>query len=456
MNLLLINPPGREHYIRDYYCSKVAKADYSYSPVDLLMLSGRFETVGFLDAVQEKLSPEAALDRVREQAPDAVISLVSAVSFVEDREFLTAIKREMPGLPILGTGDVLLEATADTLRKAPWLDAVILDFFNADARRFLDHDFDAIENMVFRGPDGEPVERRAARRHGETADLPQPRHNLFLGRGYRYPFVRDARFATVQTDYGCPYPCRFCVMAQLGYQYRPVGEVLDELTKLRSSGIRDIYFNDQTFGAKTDRLTGICDGLIDRKLGLGWCCWSRVDTVADHLEHMRRAGCHTILFGVESAADETLAAYRKGFTVDQARRTFRECRRLGIRTLATFLIGLPVEDRAMVERTIDLALELDSDFASFNVFVPRQGTRTRQELAASGLLVDDETVLDQSGHTVAISGAALKPEEIKELRDRAVRRYYLRPGYMFKRLLGVRTRYDLETLARTAASMLWS
>ena len=38
--VLLLNPPGTRPYLRDYYCSKVAKADYIYEPVDLLMLSG--------------------------------------------------------------------------------------------------------------------------------------------------------------------------------------------------------------------------------------------------------------------------------------------------------------------------------------------------------------------------------------------------------------------------------
>ena len=40
MRVLLLNPPGRELYVRDYFCSKTTKSNYNFHPVDLLALSG--------------------------------------------------------------------------------------------------------------------------------------------------------------------------------------------------------------------------------------------------------------------------------------------------------------------------------------------------------------------------------------------------------------------------------
>lgn len=57
--VLLLNPPGKKRYIRDYFCSKVSKSGYLYPPTDLLLQSGllaRDFRVSALDAVAEGLS----------------------------------------------------------------------------------------------------------------------------------------------------------------------------------------------------------------------------------------------------------------------------------------------------------------------------------------------------------------------------------------------------------------
>lgn len=455
MKVLLISPPGRERYVRDYYCSKVAKADYSYSPVDLLMLSGRFDQVAFIDAVQEKLSEDACLSRVFAEAPEAIISLVAAVSWQEDRRFLSRIKKISPGMKIIVTGDVVLEDGERILSDEPWLDGILLDFTNADAVHYLDGRFERITQMIYREEGGAPIVQVEPRKSGSINDLPLPRHELFLNQGYAYPFVRHKSFATVQTDYGCPFPCRFCVMGSLSHRTRPLDDIIAELTCLKKAGIKEVYFNDQTFGGTPKRLEKICQAMLQADLGLGWCCWNRVDVVADQLQLMKDAGCHTIMFGVDSANDATLKATRKGYTVEQVVETFRSCREAGLRTLGTFLIGVPGEDTVMASRTLELALEIDPDYVSFNVYVPRKGSSLRAEMIQSGELFDDDVVLDQSGATVNISMSEILPEELKKLRDDAVRRYYLRPKYIWRSLVRIRTWYDFEVLVRTALSMVW-
>ena len=64
MRVLLLNPPGRQRYLRDYYCSTVSKAGYYWHPIDLLMQSAFLRDkaeVHVLDAVAHRLSPARAL-----------------------------------------------------------------------------------------------------------------------------------------------------------------------------------------------------------------------------------------------------------------------------------------------------------------------------------------------------------------------------------------------------------
>ena len=44
------------------------------------------------------------------------------------------------------------------------------------------------------------------------------------------------------TDYGCPYPCSFCVMSGLGSKFRSVDNVMQELRHARTLGVREVFF----------------------------------------------------------------------------------------------------------------------------------------------------------------------------------------------------------------------
>ncbi|MCX7000999.1 MAG: hypothetical protein NT106_12015, partial [Candidatus Sumerlaeota bacterium] len=85
--ILLLNPPGKNIYLRDYYCSHASKAQYYWGPFDLICLSGILKQefdLAALDAMQEGLSPDETLQRVMSIKPDILIFLTGAVSFVED------------------------------------------------------------------------------------------------------------------------------------------------------------------------------------------------------------------------------------------------------------------------------------------------------------------------------------------------------------------------------------
>jgi radical SAM superfamily enzyme YgiQ (UPF0313 family) len=158
-----------------------------------------------------------------------------------------------------------------------------------------------------------------------------------------------------------------------------------------------------------------------RRYGFGWVTFARVDTSGDELlAAMRRAGCHTVVFGVESGDEEILAAARKDLTVDDLRAGFRRARRAGLRVAATILLGLPEETAATFQRTMRLVRELDPDFLSINVAVPRNGTALRRSALAEGLADPSSEAMDQSGTTVAIKPRALEREERRALGIRSI------------------------------------
>ena len=445
--VLLLNPPGKLPYIRDYYCSKVSKGSYIYPPTDLVVLSGIIAEkydVAVLDAMALGMDEGACMTEIGNISPKAIVALAGAVSYHEDAPFLENIKRRYD-IPIIVTGDLFLEDGEIILKNYPFLDAILMDFTNADVIAYLDDKEDEIKNMIYR-KDGEIKIKTSPRTVEKEYEIPLPRHELFMN-NYNYPFVRHRPFATVLTDYGCPYKCSFCIIATLGFKCRPVENVISELRYLKNLGCREIYFNDQTFGIKRIRAQELCERMIKEELNFGWVCWSRVDVINEELlKAMKNAGCHTILFGVETASEKSLKSMGKGYTLREVEETFRLCREYGVRTLATYILGLPGEDKNSVMQTIEFAVRLDSDFVSFNALIPRAGTQIRQYAINSGWIAEGNIRMDQSGTYAVMGNEALTGDDIIELKSYAVRRFYGRPSYIAKRLLGVRTLYEFKRL----------
>jgi hypothetical protein len=447
--VLLLNPPGTKNYIRDYFCSKLSKSHYISPPVTMLALSGilaeQHELI-VLDAMVEALSRKQCLARIRAVMPEAIITLVGAASWDEDRAFLEEVKNATTAY-ITAIGDVLLEDTEIRLEEACGIDAALLNFATPDILALIPRpDGRIIPNVVYRGLDGRGYVNGGITKLQGEFHIPRPRHELFPLRRYRFPFMVSHPMTAVLTDYGCPFACAFCVMPTLGFGLRPLCEVIEELIFLKNLGIKEIFFLDQTFGVQGKRTLELCRAMQQSQLRFKWSCFSRVDVLKhDMLEVMAASGCHTIIFGVESGSEATLARYGKRVKLERIQRTLAACRKAGIRTGATFILGLPGENEVQARTTLALALKLPLDFAAFNVAVPRARTGLRAQEIAAGLIAREESIMDQSGRQGAVSTRELPAGKISALRQEAIRRFYFRPAYLLRRLLCLRSWWDFKT-----------
>lgn len=453
--LLLLNPPGKKIYIRDYYCSKVSKTNYIYHPVDLLVLSsrlyGKFD-LKVIDAISERIPANDCLKLIVGMNPEIIIFQSGSVSLEEDFPFLSEVKKNLKTVQLLGSGDVFNENGVELMKEQGWLDAIILDFTTDDTLKYLEGQ--EPDNMIYR-KDGQIIEAKLVREKWTGFELPVPRHELFQKGNYRYPFVRRYPFATVLGDYGCAWRCNFCIMSQIGFKIRSVDSVLAELRYLKQLGVKEIYWDDQTFGANKKRADELLTRMLDEKLDFGWVCFSRADVVnACSIDLWKRAGCHTIMFGVESGVQEVLNAQKKDITKDQLRAAFELCKKKEIRRVGTFILGLPQDTYESCLETIRFAKELDCDYAAFNTLVPRMGTAVRKESVEKGFVDSSVREMDQSGTFVVMNNAALSAEKIHELHRLAVKKFYLRPGYIVRRLFDIKTFDDFKGHVTDAVSLV--
>jgi Fe-S oxidoreductase len=420
----------------------------------LLVLSGilhaKFE-ISVLDALVENIDAGRAFERIRAGGFFAVISLCSFASKDEDLRLLRRIKEEC-GSVIVVNGGFLRYEPQTHLRQYPFLDAIITDYTAGGIVHFLTGESRSLPGIWFRGKAGAVISESS----GEETQLcyPLPRHELFPLPKYRIPQARRVPLSCVLISYGCPHSCAFCSSAALPFRRRAVDDIMEELSYLRGRGIREVHFPDFTFTADREHCLAVCRAMIDARLSLGWDCLTRADCFDEELAAtMKKAGCHTIQFGVETKSEALLDALGKKLSNQSVRQAFSWCRRYGIETIGFFIVGLPGDTQENILDTIAFAKELDCDYASFSVFVPDIGSGLRRRLVRDNPGLETVRHFDRTEFPV-MGTEMLTREQIWKLRNQAIRSFYCRPGYAWKRLKRAGTLTRLSTAAKIFRSLL--
>jgi anaerobic magnesium-protoporphyrin IX monomethyl ester cyclase len=227
---------------------------------------------------------------------------------------------------------------------------------------------------------------------------------------------------------------------------------------VRDYGVDSIVFEDDTFTVDPERAARICDLLIERKLGVQWYCLSRVDRVTKPLvEHMVRAGCRMINFGIESGVQENLDRIGKRITLEDTRRAIKICDEVGLRTQGTFVLGFPFDNPQTIERTMSFARDLPLTVAIFFPLTPYPGTPCWEYLAP-----------DQRPHTLEewkryVVGIAeppvslvngLSPRDLQRIANLGHMRFYLRPSQLWRLVKTVQSPSELAGYADNAFALL--
>ena len=282
-------------------------------------------------------------------------------------------------------------------------------------------------------------------------ELPFPAFHLFPMEKYRI-FNVTTNIATIITTRGCPMQCSFCSSAALhGHKMRrrSYTNVVDEIEyRLSEENIDTIAFMDDTFTLNKKFIRDFCAEIKRRNLKFWWGCTSRVDTLdEDLLETMKDAGCITIFMGVESADQQMLENMGKNITVEKTRNAFRLARKVGIRSIASCVIGMPEDTKETMKRTVEFVKELKPNYALFSIATPYPGTRFYNETFRKNLI----SIKDWSKFTLidpVLKTVDCTQEELRNIQKNAFIKFYLRLGYLARQIsqdgiMLVRTMYGV-------------
>ena len=210
---------------------------------------------------------------------------------------------------------------------------------------------------------------------------------------------------------------------------------------IKDYDVDGIWFLDDTLLESPEWLTELCAEM--KKTGLPWGCQAHVRRADETLFRMMKdSGCLQLEFGVESGSPKVLRRLRKGSTPDDARRAFAICRRVGIRALANFMIGIPDETEDDAEMSFRLARELRPDHVVVTFTTPLPGSDLFDESLEKGWLEgipdfsDDWIIRQTEEPAVTLSMDAETMKRIRKKFDNAffwtnIKDYFLYPQFVF-------------------------
>jgi len=463
MRVLFINPGLKDNIPADL-APAVDQARGPLPPLGLLYVMGYLERagghcLGFLDVAAEGPSPRQLEDRIRAFNPGIAGITVNTFTLIDALAAARAVRRAAPGCRVVFGGPHAHLYPRETLGFSE-VDYLVLGEGEVTFHRLvraLEEGRDPLAVPGVAGRRGDDVHWTAPPSPPPLDDIPLPARHLTPWRRYASVLGRERYMTTMMTSRGCPFHCVFChrpVFARR-FSVRSAENVVDELEACVRLGIQEFQVYDDTFTADARRVGDICRLIGRRGLDISLDIRARVDTVDEAmLTELRRAGCSRIRYGVEAASDRVLRALNKQITVDQVRRAVRATRRAGIETLAYFMLGSPGETRRDVLATIRFARELDADYAVFSVTTPFPATELYSRAMAEGRIADDvwarQAARPDPGFSPPCWEEHMRAEELRALAARAYRSFYLRPGYVWRRLRGVGSLRELGRKAQMA------
>jgi radical SAM superfamily enzyme YgiQ (UPF0313 family) len=272
---------------------------------------------------------------------------------------------------------------------------------------------EAVRGIAFLREDGS-VAKMPARPVVENLDeLPFPCYEDFDLNSYALWTVfhdatrrRDSKEAiSIVTSRGCIARCTFCSTFMIwrpgesspsGWRGRSPKHVVDEIELLNKEyGKRFFNIADDVFTVDEERVIGICRELIKRKLDVVWDCETRANLVSrEMLTWMKRAGCHSVAYGVESFDEGLLSSIRKGVHTNEIYNAFQLTKMAGIKARAMLMIGNPGENESTIEASCRFIEECRPDTLQTALTMILPGTHLYHWARRQGFIDDDYWLTD--------------------------------------------------------------
>ena len=455
MKTIYLNGPyRRQAYSRSSRSPAVTKSGTVYYPIWLSYAAGLAQEQGLghielIDAVARRWDRSDLINHLKQDPPDLVFCDTSTPSIYEDMATAAVIKDAFPDCRMVMVGTHATALPEDVLFAEPRIDAVARGEYDVTAIELAQ----ALEDgQSWQSVSGVSLRNGDSILHSPDRPLLQDLDRLpFVSKVYReFLQVQDYFFAAAQfpmvmitTSRGCPHRCSWCLYPQVmhrgKYRLRSAESVAEEFAYIAREmpDVREVGIEDDLFTGSKKRLHDICERLIGQNNKLNFWCDTRTDLDYETMRLLKAAGCRLLIAGFESADQDILDRINKGIDVNQSSRFIADAKRAELLVHGCFVLGNPGETNDTMRATLEFAKELDPDTAQFFPMIVYPGTAMYQWVRDNGHLRTEnfnEWLTEGGLHNSVVDLPGLPGREVVRFCDNARREFYLRRGYIFKKL----------------------
>jgi len=225
--------------------------------------------------------------------------------------------------------------------------------------------------------------------------LPFPDSDLF----YKYPFLRNKRVMQVHASRGCQNSCTYCSVGLMKKEWisgaagerfnrtKSVDYLCEEMNDIlaRYPRFRMVNFGDAALNMQRGWIQEFADKW-PRKVGLPFACNVNINFLnEDDIIALKRAGCVSVQFGLESGSEDVrVKVYRKGYTDKVVYGIPKLLKKHRITYRTNNMMGSPAESLEDMFNTVRVNKAIKPDGCTVLIYRPFKSTELGREDFAAG------------------------------------------------------------------------
>ncbi len=367
----------------------------SWVPLYLVYLAGSARMAGFeveiYDAMTKKVGFEEIRTKIEDSRPDFVGISSFTCTFPDSLRVLEIAKEVNPEIITIMGGVHPSFMYRDILTQSEAVDYIIRGEGEITIRELLSvltmngRDVSKVKGIAYRI--GNRIVTTPPRPFMHTFDNMPMAWDLLDWEDYTYYILPGSRLGAVCTSRGCEQECTFCSQQKYWnrkWRGRSPEDVVNEMQFLNEKyGVDVVLFTDDYPTPDRQRWEKILDLLIQRELNIKILMETRARDIIrdkDILEKYREAGIIHIYVGTEATDQKSLDMIKKDLSVEESKEALKLLREVGIITETSMILGFPHETQESINKTLDLIIEYNPDFAHFLAIAPWPYSDVYEEL----------------------------------------------------------------------------
>lgn len=407
------------------------------------------------------------ISTITQKKPDIVGMTAYTYNINDVAYFLAQLKKSLPDVKTVIGGPHITGEPILTLQRFPVIDYGIIGEGELPLNQLInylssDQDVSGIDALVYRDNQGKVVANRKLQLLNNLDDIPFADWESLPMDKYWDSLTTEKKYGVIFASRGCPHSCIFCAAGvALGKKSRKRSpqNFVSELAYLGDKyGITEFNFLDSTFTIDKKWVMEICDEILKLKHAIKFKCTTRANNAdIEMYQHMKKAGCTTLLLGVDSCDSKILKSSRKGMSCEQIENAISIIEKVGISIDASFIIGLPEETKETINRSIKLAkriMKKNNSMAAFTMATPFPGTEFYDLALKEGFPVQEWGKYDYF-HISYVPKSMTKKDLEDSYKEILKEVYYLNYSLILNRALQIRSFRQLKLNIRYFFRMIF-